>query len=144
MFDTTSVNTGLHNGIVVRLEKQLERQLLQLPCRHIHELLCAAAEKLVYGDSKNPKEEAFASLIASWPKLDKSHYEAYLPPSGTMQNQCERVVAFCQNALSGENHCLQNDYRELLELAIIFLGKWSLLYGLCHHTRNTSLRVYEF
>ena len=66
VFDTTSVNTELHNGIVVRLEKQLGRQLLQLPCRHyIHELLCVAAVKLVYGDSKSLKEEAFASLIAS-------------------------------------------------------------------------------
>ena len=93
-FDSTSVDTELRNGIVVRLKKEFGRQLLQLPCRHhIHELLCAAATKLVYGDSKSPKQEAFTSLIAAWLGLDKSNYGVY-QPSRTPQNQCEHAVKF--------------------------------------------------
>ena len=92
------MTTGLRNGIVVRLEKGFGRQLLQLPCRHhIHELLCAAVAKLVYRDSKSPKQEAFAFLIAAWPGLDKSNYEVYQPSRTT---QCKHAVEFCQIALS--------------------------------------------
>lgn len=34
-FDTTAVNTGLRNGVVVRLQQHLEKRLLLLACRHI-------------------------------------------------------------------------------------------------------------
>ena len=110
VFDTTSLNTGLRNGIVVRLEKEFGRQLLHVPCRnYIHELLCEAATKLIYGNSKSPKEEAFAYFIAAWPKLDKSNFEVY-QPSRTMLNQWERVVEFCQIVLSAEDWFRRNDY----------------------------------
>ena len=103
-FDSTFADTaGLRNGIVVRLEKKFGRQLLQLPCcHHIHELLCAAAAKLVYGDSKSPKQEECTSLIAAWPELGKCNCEVY-QPSRTTQNQCEHALEFCQIALSVEN-----------------------------------------
>ena len=112
------------------MEKEFGRQqLLQLPCHHhIHELLCAAAAKLVFGDSKRPKQEAFTSRIAAWPELDKSNNEVY-QPLRTTQNQCEHAVEFWQIALSVED-CQhwshRNDYWELLELTIVFRvrGKW--------------------
>ena len=97
-FDTTSVGTGMRNGIVVRLEKEFGRQLLQLPCRHhIHELLCAAAAKLVYGNSKSPKQEAFTSLIAAWPGLDKSNYEVlYINHHGPRKTSINMQLSFAK------------------------------------------------
>ena len=102
------------------------------PCCHgydgdkvIEELLCAAAAKLVNGDSKIPKQEACTFLIAAWSKLDKCNCAVY-QPSRTMQNQCEHAVEFCQIALSVEDcqHWSQrNDYRKLLELTIVFCCK---------------------
>ena len=81
--------------------------------------------KIGFGDSKSLKQEAFTSLFAAWLGLDKSNYEVY-QPSRTMQNQSEHAVEFCQIALSVEDcqHWSQrNDYRELLELTIVFCGK---------------------
>ena len=50
VFDTTSLNTGHKNGIVVQLEKYLGRNLLQLECRHhVLELVVGASCSLVYG-----------------------------------------------------------------------------------------------
>ena len=93
--------TGNCIFVIVRLEKEFGQQLLPITLRHhIHELLSAAAAKLVYGDSKGPKEEAFASIVAAWPGLDNSNYEVY-QPLRTMQNQ--RVVEFCQITLSVED-----------------------------------------
>ena len=34
VFDTTSSNTGIHQGAAVRIEEQLGRSLLWLTCRH--------------------------------------------------------------------------------------------------------------
>ena len=46
---------------------------------------CQNMLQLVYGDSKDPKEEAFASVFTTWPRQDKSNYEVY-QSSWTMQN----------------------------------------------------------
>ena len=57
VFDTTSVNTGLVNGVVARLEKFTESGLLQLVCRHhIFELCCGAAAEVVYNKKTAPDE----------------------------------------------------------------------------------------
>ena len=73
VFDTTSVKTGVKNGIVVRLEK-LGKSFLQLACRHhIFELVCGAASLKVYGPTTGPTQEIFKKLIAIWDDLDKTN-----------------------------------------------------------------------
>ena len=47
--DTTSTNSGLHNGVVIQLQKTFGHKVMQLACRH-HildlELLCGASCKV--------------------------------------------------------------------------------------------------
>ena len=75
VFDTTSLNTGHKNGIVVQLEKYLGRNLLQLECRHhVLELVVGASCSLVYGPTSGPKEDFFKSLIDQWSLLDLKDY----------------------------------------------------------------------
>ena len=70
VFDTTSLNSGYKNGIVVKLEKEFGRSLLQLACRHhIFELVGGASCSNVYGQTTGPKEEVFKKLIDNWEKL---------------------------------------------------------------------------
>ena len=62
VFDT-SVNTGIHKGICVELEKYVGRRLLLLGCcHHIFELACGASCAEVYGETKSPEESVFKIL----------------------------------------------------------------------------------
>ena len=41
VFDTTTVNSGQNKGIVVRLQTEFGKNLLQLAClHHVYELVC--------------------------------------------------------------------------------------------------------
>ena len=78
VFDTTSVNTGVRNGIIRHLEVGLGRKMLHLPCRHhIAELVCGAAAAEVYGPSTSPNEEAFKKLAQTWSSLDHKAFTPY-------------------------------------------------------------------
>ena len=124
VFDTTSLNTGIHNGVVVRLQREFDHKLLQLPCRHhVYELLCGSAARFVYGDTNSPREEVFSILVKNWQNLNKTDYVLYSPQTRCVHDQCDQVVEFCQSALvGGEAFRYRNDYKELLELTLIYLG----------------------
>ncbi|KAG0724164.1 hypothetical protein GWK47_041208 [Chionoecetes opilio] len=63
VFDTTAVNSGVWSGVVVRLETEFGRSLLQLACRHhIHELIGGASCSIVYGPTTGPNEQLFKRL----------------------------------------------------------------------------------
>jgi len=67
VFDTTSVNTGIHRGICVELEKYVGRRLLLLGCcHHIFELACGASCAEVYEETKSPEESIFKILQNNW------------------------------------------------------------------------------
>ena len=57
VFDTTATNSGLLNGVVVRLQKLLKQEYLQLACRHhVLELVSGASCSLVYHDKPTTKK----------------------------------------------------------------------------------------
>ena len=114
VFDTTSLNTGNKQGIVVRLETEFGRSLLQLACRHhIYELVCGASCSVVYGATTGPKEPVFQKLIENWESLDLKKYSKLK----LSRNQRElslivnQIVPFLQDWLL--NSCkgnLRHDY----------------------------------
>jgi hypothetical protein len=54
-FDTTSVNTGKINGVCVRLENMIDRELIWLACRHhVLKLIQAKVFTLCCGPSSSP------------------------------------------------------------------------------------------
>ena len=62
-FDTTADNTGKHRGLVVRIEKWLNRALVWFPCPHHHyELHPKKVARLVYGPTTNPEKWCTKSL----------------------------------------------------------------------------------
>ena len=126
VFDTTSLNTGHRSGIVVRLETEFGRSLLQLACRHhIYELVCGASCSVVYGATTGPKEPVFQKLIDNWESLDLKKYSKLK----LSRNQRElslivnQIVPFLQDWLL--NSCkgnLRHDYLQLATLFLLFLG----------------------
>ena len=75
VFDTTSVNSGIHQGVVVQLQRYFGRVLLELACRHhIAELVSGAACSTVYGDTESSRENCFITFSKTWQQIDHSSY----------------------------------------------------------------------
>ena len=69
VFDTASVNAGIHREVTACLEKASGSFLL-LACRHpVLELLCGAAASFVYNRAKSPNED----LLAVFPAIKNCH-----------------------------------------------------------------------
>ena len=135
IFDTTALNSGLFNGVVVRLQALMGCSMMQLACRHhILELVCGASCSLVYHDkSKNgkkggkkekgtesPEEPLFKAFAANWKKVDQSNYCTYTPKTREQSIAAQNLVVFLIEWLLNGN--LRHDYKEVIELSIMYLG----------------------
>jgi hypothetical protein len=129
VFDTTSVNSGVLNGIVSRMETYVGRGLLQLACRHhIFELCCGAAADLVFDKSVGPEEKMFNDLKSVWQNMDKGDLRKVnigQCSSRFVKTKADETLRFCQDYLEssgGQSIHLRKDYKELVVLTILFLG----------------------
>lgn len=124
-FDTTASNTGVDNGACVLLEQLLNRKLVQLACRHhIYELNLRAVFDLKLSTSSAPEVLIFKRFATSWPNMDHKNFRSGLEDdiisSKIPQDVQNDVKRYCTHRLT-EPHS-RNDYKELLQLALIFLG----------------------
>jgi hypothetical protein len=135
VFDTTATNSGLLNGVVVRLQKLLMADIMQLACRHhIMELVCGAICGLVYHDkdkekpakgkkgkgTESPEEPLFKAFAAEWNGINTTNYQVFHPTIREHADASQHLVAFLLNWL--ETGDMRHDYRELVELTILYLG----------------------
>ncbi|KAK4318004.1 hypothetical protein Pmani_010957 [Petrolisthes manimaculis] len=124
VLDTTSSNTGRHKGACVLLEEQFGRELLQLGCRHhVLELVAGAAFSEAMGTSSAPDVLLFKRFKSSWQDIDKTTYEDSSTDDYTAKAVAEfkdEMVQMLEMAVKVKQP--RDDYRELLELTIIFLG----------------------
>lgn len=123
-FDTTSSNTGRHKGACILIEQLLGRKLLHLGCRHhIMELILAAAFGECMGSSFSPDILLFKRFQSRWASIDQSQYE-----DSTTDNHARALVADVKDTMLAwlssalEMTYPRDDYRELLELTMLFLG----------------------
>ena len=144
-FDTTSANTGIHKGNCVLLQNLLQRLLLWLACRHhVLELVLAAAFIELFGVTTGPKVTLFKTLKESWESIDKTDLQLpTIPASYTSEK--DDLLIYIDSKLEDSNNLPRCDYKEMLELAKLFLGgsisrKKSYTYqlsrpGADHHAR---------
>ena len=123
-FDTTSSNTGWKNGACVLIEMLLERKVLYLACRHhIHEILLEEAFSITMGPSSGPEILLFKRFKTFWPNIVIGDYKPGVEVSvvaAALLDVSADVKDFVIHQL-GLMH-QRDDYRELLELTLIFLG----------------------
>ncbi|KAK4295407.1 hypothetical protein Pmani_032022 [Petrolisthes manimaculis] len=123
-FDTTSSKTGRHKGACVLLEEQYGREHLHLGCRHhVLELVAGAAFSEAMGTSSAPDVLLFKLFKSSWQVIDKTTYEDSSTDDYTAKAVAEfkdEMVQMLEMAVKVKQP--RDDYRELLELTIIFLG----------------------
>ncbi|QQP38280.1 Uncharacterized protein FKW44_018816 [Caligus rogercresseyi] len=122
-FDTTSSNTGRINGACVLIEQQLKKDLLYFACRHhIHELLLGEVFRMVMGPMSGPNVSIFKRFQDHWQSIDQSQFEsgASHPDVCPLLDPVDK--AWFESTLINCKS-LRDDYRELLELTLIFLGQ---------------------
>lgn len=123
-FDTTSVNTGLKNGACILLEQKLGKEVLWLACRHhIMEIMLEAVVVQALGGSTGPEILLFKRFSKGWPTINQNNFKSAttdVATSDKVKNIAPGIISFAKNQL--EEFQPRDDYKELLNLAIIFLG----------------------
>ena len=120
-FDTTASNTGQYAGACSLIQKALDRELLHLACRHhIMEIVAEKAFSIMkIATSTGPDILLFKRFQDNWNRIDQSNFQTAADAVETADFKA-RIIHFAETNI--EIHQPRDDYRELLELAIIFLG----------------------
>lgn len=116
-FDTTSSNTGVNNGACTLVEKLIGRDLIHLACRH--HMMEIVAEKVFAAcniPSTGPDILLFKRFKDHWQFIDQDRFEV----STNDIADHDEIISFCTMHLAIVQP--RDDYRELLELSLIFLG----------------------
>jgi len=131
-FDTTSANTGVHNGAITIFQHALfDKRLLFLVCRHhVHEILAGGVFDL-FSSSSGTQIPLFGHFRDQWSSMDQSKYDPIdrntkdyklteLEKMSLDQNSAA-VVEFLKNALT-RNKQPRQDYLEFVILSLVALG----------------------
>lgn len=125
VFDTTSSNTGRFKGAATLLEKAIGRNILFLGCRHhIFEIVLAAVFKEANVETTTgPEIQIFKRFQKFWPEIKQDNFLPGLTHpriSEILGDDCGEILNFAYTRI--EESFPRDDYREFLELVIIFLG----------------------
>ena len=128
-FDTTASNTGASAGACVLLESELGRQLLYLACRHhIYELHIKHVAVKVARPTKGVDDPLFGRFRDSWNDISSHNLPTgnlskldYTSVPQLVAETGKEALLFLSKCLL-ENTFTRGDYKELCELAVVFLG----------------------
>ena len=154
-FDTTASNKGIRQGEASLIEVELKRALLWLACRHHHcELHIKHAFTALKGERDRPKEPLFKRFKQDLSGFDINYsnstfFEWPMDESSPIYEQAKSVLNWAQQCLA-EKTFPREDYRELVELTLIYLGgqlpdgrvfKFRIP-GAFHHARFMAQSIY--
>lgn len=171
-FDTTSVNTGKKKGAAFRLEAKLKRKILFTPCRHhIFELILrdvfllkvpepkkkaksrskAKAKAKSNTKTSGPSVSIFDRFKEQWNDINRDNFKSGMEDRKVSQHinqmKADEIIEFCANELLTKQP--RDDYREFLELTILFLGgkispnRTFAPAGPIHHARWMAKAIYS-
>lgn len=151
-FDTTSSNTGQFSGACTLIQQKLEKDLMFLACRHhIMELLVGAAfSACMETITSGPDVALFKRFAKKWSVMDQSSYQIAdkMANFALIAPKKDDILTFAKQQLLEKQP--RDDYRELLELSVIFLGdtpEGGVSFkcpGPMHHARWMSKVIYSF
>ena len=87
------------------------------------ELVLAAVLKACMGVASGPDVLLFKRFQAYWERIDKTTFDSGLTDDVVQPRisaESERILTFATSQLT--SHQLRDDYRELLDLTILFIG----------------------
>lgn len=153
--DTTASNTGPFNGACILLEQKLERELILFACRHhVYELVLKTIfETKMHQVTSGPSIAFFKNFKDNWKNINQSNFQTNtaMVKKYFTETEIEELLQFFSAEL--RNVIVRGDYRELVELSLIFLGgddgrkRKIRPPGALHHARwmakaNYSLKMY--
>ena len=154
-FDTTASNSGIRSGAAVLIEQKMNKELLHLACRHhIFEVVLGDVFNSLAGPSTGPDILMFKRFQTAWPSIVCDRYEDGISDPETAlvfssnREMMKEAIDFIQNCLLTENQP-RDDYRELLELSLIYLGHIPprgvhfMAPGAMHRARWMAMAIYS-
>jgi len=127
-FDTTASNSGIRAGAAVLIEEKLGRELLHLACRHhVFEVVLGDVFNSLAGPSSGPDILMFKRFQSAWPSIVRDRIVDGMSDDETA-TVFRNNISMMNEALEFATACLQglsqprDDYRELLELSLIYMG----------------------
>lgn len=121
--DTTASNTGRINGACVLLEQKLNREMLIFACRHhVYELVLKSVfEAKISQVTTSPDIPLFKKFRENWKNIDPEKIQSHTEKLTCLNvSEIDKLLEFYRTELTRE--IAKGDYRELIELSIIFLG----------------------
>lgn len=119
--DTENVNTGTENGAVRLLEDMLNIDLLHLLCRHhMFEIVLKDVFVLIFGATTGSEITTFQFLKENWEFIKRNRYE--YEPVTLHSSFLNRISSSARGVLTNHAKCFRNDYAELIDLSLKFLG----------------------
>lgn len=122
--DTTASNTGRLKGACVLLEQKLDRELLLFACRHhVYELVLKCVfETKIHQITNSPDIPMFKKFRDSWNTINSAAIEthSHIVTQHFCNTKIKELLTFYNEEL--QKSIVRDDYRELIELSIIFLG----------------------
>ncbi|KAL4113207.1 hypothetical protein QTP88_016873 [Uroleucon formosanum] len=149
--DTTASNTGCIKGACILLEQLLQRNILYVPYRHhIYEIVLRSVFYVKFGTTTSgPDVPIFKRFQQFWSNVNTTNFEPGIKNDYVeklLHNVSEEIIDFSISYLN--NMLPREDYRELLELTIIFLGGVPprglsfKIPGAIHHARWMAKAIY--
>lgn len=125
--DTENTNTGWLNGVCVRIEEFLKKDLLYILCRHhIYDLVLKHVGQFLFGDTSAPTfDYGCSELKAAWKYLDLNRFSPYDEEDQIILESAINFRADVIPVLKSQikKHRLRDDYAELTDLALKFFGE---------------------
>ncbi|KAK2577913.1 hypothetical protein KPH14_011858 [Odynerus spinipes] len=120
----TSSNTGRFNGACALLEQTLGRELLLFACRHhVYELVLKTVfETKIKQITSSPDIPIFKKFRDNWKNIDSNDIELCLDfvKEHVTETNITSLLMFYKAEL--DKAFIRDDYRELVELCVVFLG----------------------
>lgn len=126
--DTTASNTGKKRGAVTLIEKELGKMLLEIDClHHRFELVAKGVKQKLYGKSTAPTDTSNDSFVKIYHLVRNDPIEPLSADDlkSVPVQYLEKVVHDLEQGLLSVK--LRGDYRELIKLSLVLLGKEELV-----------------
>ena len=125
VFDTTSANTGHKTAGCISIQRDLDKPLLWLACRHhIGEVLLDHVwNQLAVEVSKSPEVTVFTKFKSKWDQLtynDMSNLSFPVIDGYILGEKKLQIIAMCQELLAEK--IVRCDYKEVVELTLLYLS----------------------
>ena len=109
-------------GIAVLFEKQMEKKLLYLPCRHhIYDLVVRNVAKVFFGNTVGPSTPFFEKFKKDWNSIKEKPTNKLKIEDEWLKNIERNVVVEIKQML--DDNFKRSDYKEVVELSLFFIGR---------------------